>query len=92
MNRQPEDFAQQGVSAAIAEKQYREYEDRRKHHIELILKETNNNRMSMRKTTSMLQRLAMPHDERILKTAYRNYGAPSTSGGLYSVQKGVFNH
>jgi len=50
-SKRAEDFMLKGVTAAEAEKQLYEHEERRKHHIELILKEASNSRLSNRKTT-----------------------------------------
>lgn len=58
---------------ADADRRYQEYEDRRKRNIELIIQEslTSNARHTTRKACSSLQRLSMPHEERMLKSAYK---------------------
>ena len=50
-----------------------EYEERRKRNVETVLKDlmTANSRTNYRKTTSVLNRLTMQHDERMLKTAFK---------------------
>ena len=53
-----------------------EYEERRKRNVETVLKDlmTANARTNYRKTTSVLNRLTMQHDERMLKTAFKQPG------------------
>ena len=53
-----------------------EYEERRKRNVETVLKDlmTANSRTNYRKTTSVLNRLTMQHDERMLKTAFKQPG------------------
>ena len=50
-----------------------EYEERRKRNVETVLKDLMlaNSRTNYRKTTSVLNRLTMQHDERMLKTAFK---------------------
>ena len=54
-----------------------EYEERRKRNVETVLKDlmTANSRANYRKTTSVLNRLTMQHDERMLKTAFKQPGS-----------------
>ena len=56
-----------------------EYEERRKRNVETVLKDLMlaNSRTNYRKATSVLNRLTMQHDERMLKTAFKQPGQPN---------------
>ena len=71
-----EAFLKKGITQHDAQERWAEYEERRKRNVETVLKDLMlaNSRTNYRKTTSVLNRLTMQHDERMLKTAFKQPG------------------